>query len=102
MYSRRKHEPKASWHGLLYLFLETDYEDGFDIRSATKKTVKGKAFSILIFLRGKYTTSQNNESRNSLYHPKYWLVLPSWRTEYLTVFFFIFLYHTDKIGIPYY
>ena len=38
----RINEPQKSWHVSLYLLFETDYEDDFDIRPATKKTVEGK------------------------------------------------------------
>ena len=38
----RINEPQNLWHVSLYLLFETDYEDDFDIRPATKKTVEGK------------------------------------------------------------
>lgn len=38
----RINEPQKLWHVSLYLLFETDYEDDFDIRPATKKTVEGK------------------------------------------------------------
>ena len=52
----RINEPQKTWHVSLYLLFETDYEDDFDTRPATKKTVEGKELFV-----GNYITSAGHQ-----------------------------------------